>query len=91
MNNNKVTNQKTEVNKGPNLNEKDYLTDLLETEKSMVKNYTVALTEASNETLYQIYKEMFKNGWYCLEKVEENKVQEKLTTLNQELTDMNNN
>ena len=34
---------------------------------------------------------MFKNGWYCLEKVEKNKVQEKLTTLNQELTDMNNN
>lgn len=106
MNNNKVSNPKTEVQKGPNLNEKDYMTDLLSTEKAMLKNYTVALTEASNETLHQVYKEMFneismlqrkiyevmfKNGWYELEKEEKTKIQEKLTKLNQELADMNNN
>ena len=38
-----------------------------------------------------MYEAMYKNGWYCIEKIEENKVQEKLTTLTQELTDMNNN
>lgn len=106
MNNNKVSNPKTEVQKGPNLNEKDYMTDLLSTEKAMLKNYTVGLTEASNEQLHQVYKEMFneismlqrkiyevmfKNGWYELEKVEGVKLQEKLTKLNQELTDMNSN
>lgn len=105
-NNNKVTNPKTEVQKGPNLNEKDYMTDLLSTEKAMLKDYAVALTEASNEQFQQVYKEMFneismlqrkiyevmfKNGWYCLEKVESIKIQEKLSKLNQELTDMNSN
>ena len=41
------------------LNDKDYISSLLSTLKQLVKNYAVSLTEASNETLYGEYKEMF--------------------------------
>ena len=37
----------------------------------------------------KIYETMFKYGWYCLEKVDQQKVLQKLETLNQELTDLN--
>ena len=104
MNNqNKIQNPKTEVAKGINLNEKDYLNSLLSCLKEMSKNYCVTLTETSNESLYQthletflniinlereVYELMFQNGWYTLEKAENNKIQEKYNTINQELTDL---
>lgn len=106
MNNNKISNPKTEVPKGINLNDKDYIGDLLSCLKCMEKDLTVALTEASNEILYNEYKAMydnissmqretyelmFKNGWYELEKAETNKINEKYNMLNQELTDLNEN
>lgn len=82
MNNNKISNQKTEVPKGTNLNDKDYSNELLSCLKEMEKNLTIAGTEASNETLYNEYKQMcdeisalgrrtyelmFRNGWYEIE------------------------
>lgn len=106
MNNNKISNPKTEVPKGINLSDKDYIDDLLSCSKCMEKDLTVALTEASNEILYNKYKTMydnissmqretyelmFKNGWYELEKAETNKITEKYNMLNQELTDLNEN
>ena len=104
MNNNEIKNPKTEVPKGTNFNDKDYMNSLLSCLKEMVKNYSVALTEVSNETLYQEYKTMFdnysslqrevyelmfRNGWYCLEKVETQKIDSKIQMLSQELTDLN--
>lgn len=104
MNNNKVCNPKVEVPTGMHLNDKDYVTCLLTTLKDMEKNYCIALTEASNEDLYQTYLEtfedlsdlqrdvyevMFQKGWYCLEKAPDNKIQEKHQTLSQELTELN--
>lgn len=103
MNNNQIKNPKTEVSKGLKLNDKDYLNSLLSCLKEMSKNYSVMLTESSNENLYQkhletflnisalereVYELMFKKGWYTLEKVETNKIQTKYDTLNQELTDL---
>lgn len=103
-NQNKISNPKTEVSKGMKLNDKDYITCLILTLKCMEKNYAIALTEASNESLYQkyyqtferisnfqrkVYETMFQKGWYCLEKAESNKITEKLNMLNQELTDLN--
>ena len=105
MNNqdNKINNPKTEVSKGISLNEKDYLNTLLSCLKEMSKNYVTAMTEASNENLYQshletflniinlereVYELMFQNGWYTLEKAETTKIDEKYQTLNQELTDL---
>ena len=103
MNNNKITNPKTEVPVGIEMNEKDYLTCLLGILKELEKNYSIALTEAINEHLYQSYlstfKEianlqretyelMFKNGWYSLEQAESTKINEKFQTLSSEYQDL---
>jgi len=102
--NNQIQNQKTEVPSGIKLNDKDYLNSLLSCLKEMVKNYSVVLTEASNENLYNTYKTMFykyislqrevfelafRKGWYVLEAAESNKVSNKYLTLNNEYTDLN--
>lgn len=101
--NNQIKNPKTEVTKGMNLNEKDYLNSLLSCLKDMEKNYTIAMTEASCESLYQqhletflriadlqreTYELMFQMGWYILEKADQKKIQDKYSTLNQEFTDL---
>lgn len=103
MNNNEICNPKKEVSTGIELNEKDYLNCLLTSLKEMEKNYTISMTEASNEFLYnkylttfkrisemqrETYELMFKNGWYKLEKAEENKISKKLDMLNKEYTDL---
>ena len=102
--NNQIKNNKTEVPTGTNLNDKDYLNSLLSCLKEMIKNYSIALTEASNENLYNVYKEKFdkyinlqrevfelsfKKGWYVLEVAEGQKVNDKYLTLNKEYNDLN--
>lgn len=101
--NNQISNPKTATPKGITMNDKDYVTCLLTILKEMTKNYTIALTEASNETLYQKYHSifdklmnlqretfelMFQNGWYSLEKAETTKINEKYQTLSQEYQDL---
>lgn len=101
--NNKITNTKVEVPKGTELNDKDYLNCLNSHLKEMCKNYAQALTEASNEILYEKYFQIFdnisslqrgafelifKNGWYPLEEVDETKLNEKLNTLTLEYNDL---
>ncbi len=88
MENKKISNPKLEVKEGLSLNDKDYMTNLLSTLKAMVKDMTVALTEASNSKIYSEYKNMyeellklqrasyelmFKLGWYTLEETTQNK------------------
>ena len=102
-NNNKISNPKTEVPTGKVLNDKDYINSLLTSLKEMTKNSVLAMTEASNEHLYNSYKSMFdkyislqrdvyelmfRNGWYTLEKAETQKINEKIQMLNQELSDL---
>ena len=104
MNNNQISNPKTEVPKGTSINDKDYMNSLLSCLKEIVKNYAVVLTEASNETLYkefktmfdeysslqrEVYETMFRKGWYTLEKVDVQKLDNKYQTLNQEFMDLN--
>ncbi len=104
--NNKILNPKTEVSKGINLNDKDYINELLSCLKEMEKNLTIAKTEASNENLYNEYKQiceeisslgrrtyeiMFKNGWYELEEAQNEKITEKYNMLNTKLQDLNTN
>lgn len=101
--NNQISNPKVEVPTGINLNEKDYITCLLTTLKEMSKNYVTAMTEASNESLYSVYKEilekvsdlqrevyevMFRKGWYILEKSDTNKINTKYQTFSQEYADL---
>lgn len=57
--NNKICNIKVEVPRGMSLNDKDYINSLLSTLKEMEKNYVIAMSEASNEKLLSIYKNVF--------------------------------
>lgn len=94
--NNKVQNPKTEVPANSNMNDRDFLNDILESEKNMSVNYTYALNEASNEELFKriydmfihikeaqrnLFELSFKKGWYTLEKAEEIKINEEINTL----------
>ena len=103
MNNNKISNPKTETSKGIELNDKDHITCLLSTLKEMTKNYATAMTEDSNESLYksyhstfkelsnlqrETYELMFQKGWYSLEKEETTKINQKYQMLVQEYTDL---
>ena len=103
MNNNKVQNTKVEVPSTIEMNNENYLNDILETEKNMSVNMTIALNEASNKMLFdqifEIYKDVklaqrdlynmaFQKGWYSLEKAENTKIDEKLNELNQKLNQL---
>ncbi|GAA0499858.1 spore coat protein [Salinibacillus aidingensis] len=86
-----ISNQETQVPKTPQMNERDFVNDMLATEKYMTASYTTAMNEVSNQRLYQdvslIFKEtqdcqrnlfdlMFKNGWYSLEVADQQKMQQ---------------
>ena len=101
---NQIENKKVEVPQTKEMNDKDYITTMLTIEKAMVKDYATALTEASNNDLYNdylemfndvstlqrdIYNLMFKKGWYQLEMAQDNKIQEKLNCLTNEISQLN--
>ena len=103
MNNNKISNPKTETPTGINMNDKDYTNSLLSCLKEMTKNYTTAMTEASNESLYnsfhstfeeliklqrETYELMFRKGWYSVELADTTKINEKYNMLSQEYQDL---
>ena len=98
---NEIKNQEVTVENGTKMNDKDYMNALLDTLKELTKNYAIILTEASNEKLYQEYKQsfevftslqreiyelMFKNGWYVIEKSDVNKIKTTRQNLSAELT-----
>lgn len=97
--NNKIKNQKVEVPAGKQFNDRDYSNSLLSTLKELEKNYSISLTEVSNECLYKkfrimfdnisklqrdVFELMFRKGWYEIEKADENKMTEKYQMLNNE-------
>ena len=103
MSNMKISNPKTEVSTGIALNDKDYITCLLTSLKDIEKNYVIAMSEASNEKLYnsfkdafvvladlqrEVYELMFRKGWYSLEKVSKQKIDDKLNTMTKEYEEL---
>ena len=101
--NNKVSNPKVEVPQTNEMNDKDYINCLLSNLKEMEKGYLCAMIEASNEDLYNIYKDtlislsdmqrmvyemMFRNGWYVIEKIPVDKVNDKYNLLLKEYEDL---
>lgn len=101
--NNQISNPKVEVSTGIACNDKDYLNSLLSCLKEMSKNYVMAMTEASNESLFEkhkqvfltlislqreVYELMFRKGWYILEKSDTQKINQKLQTLSNEYQDL---
>lgn len=75
--------------KGPQMNDRDRLNDVLSTEKYLTDSINVAVREASHENLYRdvltcltethqcardLYNLMFQKGWYKLEAEEQQKL-----------------
>lgn len=67
--------------KGPEMNERDFVNDILATEKYLSHSLNIFTLEASNQTLHDevvtllnethvaarnLFNEMFKKGWYSL-------------------------
>lgn len=87
--NNTLANQEQTTPKNKEMNDIDYLNDMLSTEKRLITNYAIAQIEASNDFLYQeianisqetyimqrnLFNLLFKKGWYKLEKAEQQKI-----------------
>jgi spore coat protein CotF len=87
----KIQNPESPVQKTPQMNDRDFLNDILTTEKYMTSSYTMAMHEASHTDLYQdifnvfnesenaqreLYNLMFKKGWYSVEAAEQQKLQQ---------------
>jgi spore coat protein CotF len=87
----KIKNPETQVPKTPQMNDRDFINDLLATEKYLTTAYTMPLHEASHEGLYQdimkifsetqncqreLYDLMFKKGWYAVEAADQQKLQQ---------------
>ncbi len=98
-----ISNTKVEVPKGLALNDKDYVEGILTVCKDIEKNLVVAMTEASNEELYneiydmfddiaelqrEIYELWFRKGWFIVEAEDNQKIVKKFNTLNQEFIDL---
>jgi spore coat protein CotF len=75
--------------KGPQMNDRDYVNDVLATEKYLTDSLNVAVREASHDSLHQdmltilnethqaqrdIFNAMFQKGWYKLEAEEQQKL-----------------
>ncbi|WP_043930587.1 spore coat protein [Bacillus sp. EB01] len=89
---NSISNPETKVEKNPSMNDRDFINDLLTTEKYMTDGYNVFMNEASHSGLYndvlQIFKEtqdcqrhlynvMFQEGWYKVEPAQNQALQQK--------------
>ncbi len=100
-NNNEMNNQQIEQQLCCTMEDCDYLTDILNTEKYISSITCTAISEASNEVLYNEIMNMFtevkslarktfdllyKNGWYPVERAEDNKIQQKVTEFNEKLS-----
>jgi len=89
--------------KGLKLTDKSRLEIILEIEKNMSNNYSIAMNEASSDDLYENFFDMFTSikdmtrdifdlmnylGWYNLEYVEESKIDKKINSLTKQLDNL---
>ncbi|MDN4072480.1 spore coat protein [Fictibacillus terranigra] len=90
-NQNKIQNPESPVPKTPQMNDRDFLNDILSYEKYMTASYSTAMNEASHDALYQeihsifdetknmqreLYSLMFQKGWYSLTPEQPQKLQQ---------------
>lgn len=101
----KVCCEETKISKTIDMNDRDYLNDILHNEKSILVNTATALTEASNdklkkeiikffETVEQLQRETYElawnNGWYVLEESDKTKINQKQKELQKKLDELSN-
>lgn len=100
---NKISNNQVEVPKTNNMNDKDYLNVLLEIEKNMSNNLSIALNEASCDKLFNfefllftetkgmardIFNMMFDCGWYSLEQESQQKIDKTIQEFENSLNEL---
>lgn len=105
MASNKVCCEETKVEATIDLNDRDYLNDILYSEKHLVSSTITALTEASNDKLQKEFLNFFNTveeiqsetyemawnyGWYILEEAEKTKIKEKAKELQKKLDELSN-
>ena len=86
------------------MNDKDYLLEMLTTEKNISVNLVYALNEASNKNMYDLYFKMFKSinkitkdiyeecvnkGYYQKNNISEKKITDAYSQLSQEINQKN--
>lgn len=101
----KVKCEETKQAKTKCMTDRDFLFDILATEKEIVTNTSLALTEASNRKLENMLLEFFdktealqrdiyelswSNGWYELEEAETKKLKEASKKMNQRMDELSN-
>lgn len=101
----KVKCDETQVEQTKCMNDRDFLNDLLASEKDITINTATAITEASNRKLENMFLEFFdsieaiqrdayelawNNGWYELESAETKKINESVKKLNQKIEELSN-
>lgn len=99
----KVNNQKKQIDNPEEFNDLDILQDLLNDEKNISNNLSIALNEMSNASLYDqvfeflqdtkddariLFDLMFKKGWYTLETATKTKIEEEKTKIEQKLKEL---
>ncbi|RYL95687.1 spore coat protein [Sporolactobacillus sp. THM7-4] len=86
-----IQNTETQIPENQQMNDRDYLNDLLMAEKYMTTSYVQVLHEASHQALYEdiknifnatcdhqrdLYNLMFNKGWYKVQSEEPRKLQQ---------------
>lgn len=99
----KVNNEKQKIENPEQFNDLDMLTDLLNDEKNISNNLSIALNEMSNVSLYDnifsfledskdtarvLFDLMFKKGWYTIETATKTKIEEEKTKMEQKLKEL---
>ncbi|HIS19093.1 MAG TPA: spore coat protein [Candidatus Coprovivens excrementavium] len=102
---NKVCCEEVKVQAAITFNDRDYLNDILNTEKELTKNMCTALTEASNKELHnelysiftnvidlqqEAYELAWNNGWYKLEEAEKTKISQKQKEIQKKYDELSN-
>lgn len=93
----KIENPKMEVEASNEMNDKDYLNDVLESEKNLSNNLSISVNEMSNDDLFEeildmlddskevardLYNLAFKMGWYSVDSEDKNNIDTKYSELN---------
>ena len=101
----KVKCEETKQPKTKCMTDKDFLYDILATEKSIITNTVAGIVEASNRKLENllleffdktealqrdIYETYWSNGWYELEEVETKKIKDATKKMNQRMDELSN-
>ena len=99
----KICCKETQVPAELQMNDRDYLNDILYNQKQIKVNTITALTETSNKKLHDEIEEMYEeveelqrksfelawnNGWYTLEEAGVTKLKESLTNLKTKLEEL---